>query len=182
MMGPFRYRVKRAIDKEPLVSVIGAGDQGFARLRKKTAYANVESANDPASARGDYLLFIADDAEPLDRDWLASLLEHAQRPEVGAVGGKLIGADGRLVFAGDPAFVGLPAAHPGEYGLPHVVRECETLSGACLMTKRSLYGIAAEGGFAADRYCRDVRVRGLAVLYTPYAALRLARPGGVPRA
>jgi hypothetical protein len=53
-----------------------------------------------AEATGEYLLFLNDDIEIVDPNWLDVLLEHAQRPEVGVVGPRLLYPDRRVQHAG----------------------------------------------------------------------------------
>jgi GT2 family glycosyltransferase len=66
-------------------------------------------------ARGstaDFLLFLNNDTEVIAQDWLELLLEHAQRPQVGAVAPLLLYGDGKVQHAG--AALGLHdyAGHP----------------------------------------------------------------------
>jgi GT2 family glycosyltransferase len=141
-----------------------------------------------AAARGDYLLFVHDDTEVVSPEWMGVLLEHAQRPEVGAVGARLLHPDGRLQHAGLflrdlPArvtghrFRDLPAGKPGYLGLPGVIANVTAVSAACLMLRRRDF--EAMGGFAeAFReglgdvdLCLRLRERGLRVVYTPLATL-----------
>ena len=70
-----------------------------------------------AQARGDYFVFLNNDTQVIEPDWLTAMLEQAQRPEVGAVGARLHYPDGRIQHAGlvlgvggvaDHAFKGLP--------------------------------------------------------------------------
>ncbi|MGE8501850.1 MAG: glycosyltransferase [Pseudomonas sp.] len=51
-------------------------------------------------ARGEYLLLLSGEAAVVNADWLDELLNHAQRPEVGVVGGKLLTPNGRIAQAG----------------------------------------------------------------------------------
>src|SRR6202044_1845297 len=53
-----------------------------------------------AVATGDYLLFLNDDVEARRPGWLEALLEHAQRPEVGVVGARLLYPDGKVQHSG----------------------------------------------------------------------------------
>ena len=53
-----------------------------------------------AEAKGEYLLFLNDDIEITDPDWLDTLLAEAQRPEVGVVGPRLLYPDRRVQHAG----------------------------------------------------------------------------------
>lgn len=41
-------------------------------------------------SKGEYILLLNNDIEIINSDWIESMLEHAQRPEVGAVGSKLL--------------------------------------------------------------------------------------------
>ena len=60
-------------------------------------------------------MLLSGEAAIVNADWLGELLNHAQRPEVGVVGGKLLTANGRIAQAGlllglngpaSPAFAG----------------------------------------------------------------------------
>ena len=51
-------------------------------------------------SRGEQLLFLNNDVEVIHTDWLTAMLEHAQRPDVGAVGARLLYGDGRIQHAG----------------------------------------------------------------------------------
>ncbi|HYG69562.1 MAG TPA: glycosyltransferase, partial [Anaeromyxobacteraceae bacterium] len=90
--------------------------------------------NDAArEARGEFLLFLNNDVEGIEPGWIPALLEHAQRPEVGAVGAKLLFPDrtiqhagvalGMGGFAGHP-FQGLAADERVPGGMLGVVRNC----------------------------------------------------------
>jgi GT2 family glycosyltransferase len=137
-------------------------------------------------ARGDYLLFLNDDTEALEPTWLDAMLEHAQRPEVGAVGARLLFPNRTIQHAGvvvgiqgkaGHAFWGIPAEHPGYYDLARVVRNVSAVTAACLMTRRAVF--QEVGGFDeafAVSYndvdlCLRLRERGYLVVYTPYAVL-----------
>ncbi|MDD2823055.1 MAG: glycosyltransferase [Candidatus Daviesbacteria bacterium] len=51
-------------------------------------------------AKGEYLVFLNNDTEVITPDWIESLLEHAQRKEVGAVGAKLLYPDKKIQHLG----------------------------------------------------------------------------------
>jgi len=71
------------------------------------------------------LLFLNNDTEVIEPGWLEALLEHAVRPEVGAVAPLLIRPDGRVQhggaalglhgYAGHP-FAGLRPEHETPFG------------------------------------------------------------------
>lgn len=129
---------------------------------------------------GRYVLFLNDDTEPTDPGWLDALEEHAQRPEVGAVGAKLLYADGRIQHAGIALGIGGIAGHPGRFArqLPEVVRDVSAVTAACLMMRREVFDDV--GGFDEALpvnsndvdLCLRLRSRGLLVVYTPHAVVR----------
>ncbi len=63
-------------------------------------------------ARGEYLVLLNNDTAILRGDWLDALLNHAQRPEVGVVGAKLLHADGTIQHGGVVLGLRGPADHP----------------------------------------------------------------------
>src|SRR5262249_33293804 len=72
-----------------------------------------------AQAKGEHLLFLNNDVEVIEPDWLKAMLEHVQRPDVGAVGAKLLYPDGRIQHGGVVVGVNRAAVHafrlwPGE--------------------------------------------------------------------
>jgi GT2 family glycosyltransferase len=137
-------------------------------------------------ARGEQLLFLNNDVEVIHPDWLLALLEHAQRPEVGAVGAKLLYADGRIQHAGVVVGINRAAANafrswPGEaIGHPRLAdltRNCSAVTGACMMVPRRVF--EEVGGFDENLrvvlndvdLCLKIRQRGHLVVYTPHALL-----------
>src|SRR5207302_5033498 len=63
---------------------------------------NFSAANNAGArgATGDLLLFLNNDTEALDEDWLEEMVRWADRPEIGAVGAKLLYPDGTIQHAG----------------------------------------------------------------------------------
>ncbi|MHB8682120.1 MAG: glycosyltransferase family 2 protein [Acidimicrobiales bacterium] len=139
-----------------------------------------------ASCTSDYLLFMNNDIEARRPGWLGAMVELAQRPDVGAVGARLVYDDGVVQHAGvvlgqhgiaGHVFMGLPAGGIGYFGWDRLVRPYSAVTGACLMTRRSLF--EEMGGFDEELevafndidFCLRVVDRGLHVLYTPHAEL-----------
>jgi GT2 family glycosyltransferase len=137
-------------------------------------------------AGGEQLLFLNNDVEVIRPDWLHALVEHAQRPEVGAVGGKLLYADGSIQHAGvvvginragANAFRGWPGDTIGALRLADLTRDCSAVTGACMMVPRRVFDEV--GGFDEQLrvvlndvdLCLKVRERGRLVVYTPHALL-----------
>ena len=99
-------------------------------------------------SKGDYILLLNNDIEILTVDWLEQLLQHAQRPEVGAVGGKLLYPYGRIQHAGIVVGMVGAAGHPhkffpndhiGYHGRLHMVHNVSAVTGAMLMVSRAKY-------------------------------------------
>lgn len=53
-----------------------------------------------SKSRGEYILLLNNDTQIISHDWIESMLEHAQRKEVGAVGCKLLYPNGTIQHAG----------------------------------------------------------------------------------
>jgi GT2 family glycosyltransferase len=139
-----------------------------------------------ATASGEFLLFLNNDTQVIRRDWMSAMIEQAQRPEVGAVGAKLLFADRRIQHAGIVLGIWGMVGHafrfkPGDaqhyFGLSDAVRDCSAVTAACLMMRRSLFD-EIEGfdeklsiEFNDVDLCLRLRQRGYRVVYTPLALL-----------
>jgi len=137
-------------------------------------------------ARGELLLFLNNDIEAQSGDWLAAMVAQAERPEIGAVGARLLFPDRTIQHAGVVVGVGwgathiqqgLQADHPGYLSLTMVTRDTSAVTGACMMTRRSEFEDL--GGFDPNLpiafndvdYCLRLRQKGLLVVYTPLAEM-----------
>jgi ADP-heptose:LPS heptosyltransferase/GT2 family glycosyltransferase len=136
-------------------------------------------------ARGEFLLFLNDDIEILDENWLHALVEHAQRPEVGVVGPQLLYPDGSVQHAGiflsrsvgRHAFRFYPRDEPGPFGLALTQRNVIGVTGACMLMRRSVFDEL--GGFDEDfsvinndlDFSLRLQRSGRLVVYTPHATM-----------
>jgi len=138
-------------------------------------------------AQGDYLVFLNPELEIIRPEWLAAMLEQAQRNEVGAVGAKLLGADGQLVHSGivvgpqgllsrwDKNLVP-DSIHRVVY--TEVVRDCSAVSADCLMVAKQkfeeVHGF--DSRFRRDYHdvdlCLRLGLKGYLSVYTPHAAVQ----------
>lgn len=152
---------------------------------------NFSQLNNAAAARadGEYLVFLNNDTEVVSSEWLSAMVEQAQRPEVGAVGVKLLYPDGRIQHAGVVLGLEGPAGHShrfldeghecGRAWSPNLIRDCSAVTAACMMVRRDLY--LEMGGmnesdlpvsFNDVDLCLRLRKNGYLIVYTPFAVLR----------
>ncbi|MDH5519010.1 MAG: glycosyltransferase [Acidimicrobiia bacterium] len=105
-------------------------------------------------AAGDVLLFLNDDTEITMPNWLERLVMYATRPDIGAVGAKLLYGDGRVQHAGvwargaGPAhrYMGFSGDHPGNFHALRLAQNCLAVTAACLAVERSKF--ESVGGFS----------------------------------
>jgi len=150
--------------------------------------ANDSAAKNYAVAQTDspWLLFLDDSVEPIDPDWLTIMAEHVQRPEVGAVGGRMANPNGTIEHAGlvlgvngiaESAFHGFPAEHPGVNRQLRMTRNYSAVSSGCLLMRREVvqqvggFDKALPRRFADVDLCLKIRRAGYLIVYTPLAKL-----------
>lgn len=138
-------------------------------------------------ARGDVLCLLNNDTAVISPDWLEQLVSHLLQPDVGAVGAKLLYADGTIQHAGDAVgvagcadhmHVGLDEKASGYMGRAILAQDLSAVTGACLLTHASLYrelgGLDAEHlavAFNDVDYCLRVREARQKVILVPDALL-----------
>jgi glycosyltransferase involved in cell wall biosynthesis len=148
-------------------------------------------------ARGEFLLWLDAGIAVFEEDWLQQLLNHAARPEVGAVGGKLLAGDrsvhqaGLVLGLGGPvgrAFTGLSLGAPGYLQRLQVDQNYTALGGQCLMLRKQLFIDA--GGFEKSQdlarwadvdLCLRLQGAGYLNVWTPRVQL-LINEGKLPPA
>lgn len=136
-------------------------------------------------ANGEHLLLLNNDIEITSKDFLRELLSYSQRPDVGAVGAKLIYPDNEIQHAGvimgingsaGHSHKGHPADAVGDMYRLVTTQDFMAVTGACLMTKTALY--REMGGLDAEKfavayndvdYCLKLWKKGLLNVYTPLA-------------
>ncbi|MFP5328384.1 MAG: glycosyltransferase family 2 protein [Acidimicrobiia bacterium] len=105
-------------------------------------------------ARGELLLLLNDDIEPLEPKWLEYMVAYSTIPDVGIVGAKLLFGDGRIQHtgiasvSGNPghAFYGFPGDFLGYFGNAVQAGNWLAVTGACLLTPKATY--EAVGGMS----------------------------------
>ena len=139
-----------------------------------------------ASATGELLVFLNNDTEVIADDWLQHLGYYAEQPDVGAAGALLAYHDRTVQHAGVALGMRGTADHTmrrfeitadGYAGSLACAREVSVVTGACLMTRKSVF--EQIGGFNEHYFtayqdvdvCLRLRARGLRVICTPRALL-----------
>ncbi len=149
---------------------------------------NFSAMNNAAARRagGQVLLLLNNDVELTDPGWLRAMVAHAVRPDVGAVGARLLYRDGRLQHGGmalGPAgrathlLRGAPRNAPGYLGQLKATRDVSAVTAACLAIRADVW--ARVGGMNEQLpvawndvdLCQRVRAAGLRVIWTPHAVL-----------
>lgn len=140
-----------------------------------------------AEARGDVLLFLNDDTEPIDPGWLSEMVGWVMQPGVGLVGAQLIGPDGLIQHGGvilgmngfaDHLFEGVAPGTDTPFGPTGWYRDLLSVTAACVAVTREVFELI--GGFD-ERFVLcgsdvvlglDSRFHGRRNVCTPYARVR----------
>jgi GT2 family glycosyltransferase len=149
---------------------------------------NYSAANNLGArhSAGQYILFLNNDVEVLEGDWLRELAQWAEVREIGAIGGLLLYPNRRIQHAGvvvgmealaGHVFAGARPTDTGPYGSPLWYRDYMAVTGACMMIRRDVF--EKLGGFD-EKYvlaisdvelCQRIVRAGYRIFYTPYARL-----------
>lgn len=178
-------------DPETLAYLDGLKASGDIRVMPYEGEFNWALMNNLAAqtTEADVLVFLNNDTVVVSPDWLDELASQALRPEVGAVGARLIYEDGTIQHAGfvtreaDYMFlvhegVGRPGSDAGYMGRHSLLRAVSLVTGACLAvgreTFRRLSGFDS-ANFPVEAndadFCLRARSEGLKVIYDPYVTL-----------
>jgi GT2 family glycosyltransferase len=179
-----------SVEPETLAYFESLSSMPQVRLIDHPGLFNWSAINNAAAreATGEVLIFLNNDTIVLARDWCVELAANALRPDVGAVGARLLYADGTIQHAGVVMGVEGVAGHEsvgeapergGYCGRTHMLRSAAAVTGACLATRRSVF-LEMDGGFDELHlkvafndvdYCLRVRKAGYRVVYNPFAVL-----------
>lgn len=155
------------------------------RWKKEFNYSAINNYG-VSHARGEYLLFLNNDVKIITPGWIREMLGVCQRPEVGAVGVKLIYPDNTIQHAGcvigiggiaGHMFVDMPANRTGYLHKASILQDMSAVTAACMMMKRTAFEEA--GGFTEKLsvafndvdLCLKVRKNKKLIVYDPYVEL-----------
>jgi GT2 family glycosyltransferase len=138
-------------------------------------------------ARGRFLCLLNNDTEVVEPAWLTEMMRYAVRPQVGAVGAKLLYDDGSIQHAGVVVGIGeaaghahrnLPADQPGYFRMPHVAQFVTAVTAACLVVEKQKFedvgGLDEEKlavAFNDVDLCLKLQSAGWRNAYVPHAVL-----------
>ena len=174
---PETHAYYRELTKQPHVRVV--------EWAKPFNYAAVNNFA-AREARGELLLFLNNDTEGINPDWMEAMVKLAVQPGVGAVGAKLYFADDTIQHAGIVVGMGGVAGHShlayprGAQGYGQRLRFTQNVAavtGACLLCPRRVFeeiGGFDEGfvlAFNDVDLCLSILKAGHRVVWTPDAEL-----------
>jgi GT2 family glycosyltransferase len=201
---PLVEGILEGTDYEPIEVVIVAResshpeDLDYLDRVKQNPRIKVLTRNDPSSlsatynlgvreANGSLIGFINGELTIISSDWLREMVSHALRPEVGAVGAKILSENNSIEHAGmilgirgtaGHAFKDFPADSEGYLFRAQVIQNYSAVSGDCLLMRKEV--CAEVGGFDEATFpsnlsdvdlCLRIRSLGLRILWTPYVKL-----------
>lgn len=159
------------------------------RVERDARPFNYSAINNDAvrSANGAVVALLNNDVEVINGDWLYEMVSHAMRPDVGAVGAKLLYQDGTIQHAGIILGVHGVAGHAhrflqrsslGYCGRAALIQSFSAVTGACLVVRKDLYekvGGMNEQSLAIAcndvDFCLRLGQAGYRTVWTPYAEL-----------
>lgn len=141
---------------------------------------------------GELVGLLNNDIEIIDGGWLREMVSQACRPEVGAVGARLLYPDGRIQHAGVILGLAGAAGHvlrywepnmadpfgPPSIGRSRLAQNLSAVTAACLVVRKALY--LEVGGLDEDEFpvayndvdfCLKLQGLGYRNVYTPFATL-----------
>lgn len=158
------------------------------RIVNYTGQFNYSRANNVGvqHAKGSIFLFLNNDTEVIEPDWLEELMRWAQRSDVGVVGTKLLYPSKHIQHAGvimgmgghaGHIFAGMSAHSETIFGSTDWYRNYMAITGACMMTRKDVFDKI--GGFDEEyliafsdvEYCMRAHNQGFATIYTPFACM-----------
>ena len=148
-------------------------------------YSRVNNRAVPA-ADDDLICFLNDDTEPINRDWLSSMVGHLMQDRVGAVGAKLYYPQGSIQHGGVVLGLGGVAGHlhtrldhdaDGYFGRANLDQDLSCVTAGCMLIRRAVFEEA--GGFDEALaiafndvdLCIRIRAADWRIVWTPSAEL-----------
>ena len=175
--------VDASTDREVLDELQAIGGERLRIVRYEGSFSFSAKVNGGAvRSEGEHLLFLNDDVEVVNEDWIKRLVMYSEVSEVGAVGARLLWEDGRLQHAGvlfenggypGHIYRGFSGEFRGYSNNVLVAQNYLAVTGACMMTRRDVF--EEVGGFTTTLpvnyndmdYCLKLNASGRRVVYDP---------------
>ncbi|WP_122266990.1 glycosyltransferase [Pseudomonas syringae] len=138
-------------------------------------------------ATGELIGLVNNDIEIIAAGWLTEMVSQLLRPNVGAVGAKLLWPNRMVQHGGVVVGVNGLAAHtgnhleqrdPGYLGMNQITRRQSAVTAACLLLRKSVFdtlqGLDEQAfpvAFNDVDLCLRIRQQGLNIIWTPFAEL-----------
>jgi len=160
-----------------------------ARTLKYSKPFNYSAINNFAvsQAKGEFICLLNNDTEVIESAWLTEMVSHAIRPQIGAVGAKLLYPDDTIQHAGIILGIGgvaghahkhFPRNHYGYFARAVLTQNVSAVTGACLVVRKKLYEEVGglDGGnfsiaFNDVDFCLRLLEKGYRNVFTPFAVL-----------
>ena len=140
-----------------------------------------------AQSQAPFVCLLNNDTAVISPDWLDEMLQHAQRPQIGCVGAKLLFDDNTVQHGGVVLGLWGLAGHSHKHALADsagyqqrlaLVQNYSAVTAACLLLRRELFwqvgGLNEQQlkvAFNDVDLCLKIQAAGYRNLWTPYAAL-----------
>ena len=155
------YEIVMVLDQHATIELesnllsLGQGRVKIVRDENEFSFAGASNLG-AICGSGEVLLFLNDDTEVNQPDWIERLVLYATRTSIGAVGAKLLYADGRIQHAGvwsrdggpGHRYPGYRGSHPGYMSSLQLAQNCIAVTGACLAVERHKF--ESVGGFCTS--------------------------------
>lgn len=184
----FARTAKRVVKDELRRSSHGTGEVRVVPSREPDAPTLMNAG--AAEARNEVVVFLDDDCEAVEGNWLTELIEPLRRPDVACTGPMLVTADGLveahgLIVRPDGSFGragrGLEITDHGYMTVFLHTRDCDVLPSRGLAVRRSDFLAASSldvsfGPLAGADFCLRMREAGRLNVCEPYGPLRVHAP------
>jgi glycosyltransferase involved in cell wall biosynthesis len=173
---------------------IGDIDPQRFRIVYNDGLSNIYAMNNAGAkaAKGELLVFVDSSVQFIEQSWLDALVIHGQRPQVGAVGVKLVNSDLKIVSAGivlgmkygnENTYVGERFDDIGYLQRLSVDQSYSAVSSRCIMVRSTLF--ESVGGFQENLnkntetdidFCLKLKAQDLDNIWTPHAVVQWSPP------
>ena len=125
----------------------------------------------------DYLLFVDERLKPVTPGYEEIMKSYLVRPEVGAVGGKIYGRNGKVLAAGyqkgenglvEPMYGGMPRKYSGYMHRASLVQDVEAVSkNACLIRREAISDVQEDIYLNSYKLFEKIRQSGYTIIMDP---------------